>query len=198
MSSEPKQPGRYVLGDAPYQRQDHATFETKPPAYFNGRWDSGAGYERWRSTEERPHTPTRGKEAVYVSHHRLLAVIACYPIDMPISEILDHMHGRDVHHNCPDIEENRGIPWDNRHDGLEVLGHGEHSSITQAEQRAWAEDAKQRALSDAQPPGSEGGERCRRCGDEDGPLATSDGFEGTRCLDCATEEANGKPISVGI
>jgi glycogen synthase len=46
--------------------------------------DSGGGYEHWRSSEERPHTPRDGKESVYASHHRLLAVVACYPDDMAV------------------------------------------------------------------------------------------------------------------
>lgn len=198
--SETEQPdsGSHVLRPRKEHLSQIARFETKPPAYINGKRDSGAGYERWRSYEERPHTSRQGKESVYVSHHRLLAVVACYPLEMPIDEILDHLHGRDVHHNCPESEKDWGIPWDNRHDCLEVLGHGEHSSVTNSQQRAWAEDAKRRALSDDQPPGVRAGEQCCRCGEDDSPLATSEGFEGVRCLDCATEEANGEPIDVGL
>lgn len=50
-----------------------ARFETKVGS------GSGAGYERWRSYEYRPSTDPDGKEDVYVAHHRLLAVVECYP-----------------------------------------------------------------------------------------------------------------------
>ncbi|WP_435073496.1 hypothetical protein [Halorubrum sp. HHNYT27] len=52
---------------------------------------SGAGYERWRSTEHRPYTATSGREDVYVAHHRLPAVVECYPVDEPIESVLDDL-----------------------------------------------------------------------------------------------------------
>ncbi|ADJ14432.1 hypothetical protein [Halalkalicoccus jeotgali] len=181
----------YVLGRAPIQQMAYARFETKPPTP-NG--DTGAGYERWRSYEYRPETPGQEKEDVYVSHHRLLAVIACYPIEMPIEEVLEDLKGQDVHHNCPDVDGDRGIPWDNRHDGIEVLDHGEHSSITQAEMRAFAEDIRrERECSSA-----ENATRCERCDTRDGPFGTADGFDGVRCLECAVREADGGPIDMGV
>lgn len=186
----------HVLGPTHGNTSRTATFETKPATYSNGRWNSGSGYEHWRSTEFRPHTPRGSSESVYASHHRLLAVVACYPMSMPIEDVLDDLRGSDVHHNCPDVDDDWGIPWDNRHDCLEVLGHGEHSSITQAQQRAWAEDAKRKGVSEALPQGSKGSERCRRCDETEGPLATSEGFDGTLCIQCATDESDGEPINV--
>ena len=184
----------YVLGDAPPQRKDYATFETKPPNYTaTGKRDSGAGYERWRSYEYRPETRGVEKEDVYVAHHRLLAVIACYPLEMPIEEILEDLDGKDVHHNCPDVEKNHGVPWDNRHDGLETLTHGGHSKITTTQMRAWGEDAKRQAEEPPEPDE----EGCVSCDDTDGPLATSEDFSGKRCISCATEAADGGTIDVG-
>lgn len=138
---------KYVIGDVPPQQNGYATFRTKPPNYTkDGKRDSGAGYERWRSYECRPETSGTEKEHVYVAHHRLLAVIACYPEDMPLSEILTDLRGKEVHHNCPDAEGNWGIPWDNRHDVLEPVDGYVHSMITNVQLRAFAEDAKRQAF----------------------------------------------------
>lgn len=93
-----------------------ARFETKPGA------GSGAGYERWRSYEMRPSTAAEGKEDVYVAHHRLLAVVECYPSQMSIEAILRDLDGKDVHHR-------NGIKWDNRPSNLEPIDHGEHSRL---------------------------------------------------------------------
>lgn len=176
-------PAEYVLGDAPPQRHDFARFETKPPS----PGDTGAGYERWRSWEYRPETSRQGKEDVYVYVHRLLAIVECYPGDMPIDEVLRDLDGKDVHHQS-------GVKWDNRPEILEVIDHGHHSSLTQSQMRAFGEDAKQQAKSDA--PADP--DRCERCGDTDGPFGTSDGFDGVRCLDCATAECDGEPIDMGV
>ena len=93
-----------------------ARFETK------GGDGSGAGYERWRSWERRPSSDVDGKEDVYVPHHRLLAVVECYPETMPIGAILRDLDGKDVHHE-------NSVKWDNRPSNIEVLGHGEHTKL---------------------------------------------------------------------
>lgn len=51
--------------------------------------------------------------------HRLQAVVACYPEDMPVSEILDDMDGKETHHKS-------GYGLDNRPDNLEMLTTREH------------------------------------------------------------------------
>lgn len=184
----------YVVGDAPPQRQDSATFETKPTGYDRrGRQDTGGGYERWRSYEYRPETAGDRKEDVYVAHHRLLAVVACYPDDMAVGEILDHLDDKDVHHSAPETDRDVGVPWDNRPDAIEVVEHGRHSAITQREMKAWAEAAKEQARA---PPPSAAPDECRRCGDAADVLAESAAFEGRRCLDCATATAGGATIEV--
>ena len=91
-------------------------FETKAGA------GSGAGYERWRSYELRPSTAADGKEDVYVAHHRLLAVVECYPSTMSLEAILRDLDGKDVHHR-------NGIKWDNRPSNLEPIDHGEHAKL---------------------------------------------------------------------
>lgn len=152
MSSNTDQSDRYVLGGADPRRQDHASFETKPsvPEY------TGGGYEHWRSYEARPHTPGDDKEGVYCSHHRLLAVIACYDLETPIDEVLADLDGKDVHHRSP------SVPWDNRPENLEVRSHGDHSTLTQTQRRAWAADKKRQVEQEASQPAARG--ECEHCG----------------------------------
>jgi len=147
---------------------------------------TGGGYERWRSKEYRPESPRDGKEDVYVYHHRLLAVVACYDPSMRIEDVLADIRGSDVHHES-------GCPFDNRPGNLAVLDHGEHSSTTQAQKRAWAEDAKR----EADEQSVEASDVCAGCGAESEFLATSEGFEGARCLECAKRDAEGHSIEVG-
>lgn len=173
----------YVVGDSNWRKPPSLQF--KPAAYYNGSWDSGAGYARFRSTEHDPTKPGDRKTDVYVNHHRLLAVVACYPDDMAMRDILDHLDGRDVHHKS-------GMKCDNRPDNLEVTDHGGHSAITQAQMRAYAEDAKRSAESFEDHAADE----CSACGDSEATLATSTGFEGVRCLSCATAAADGNPIEL--
>ena len=93
-----------------------ARFETKPGS------DSGSGYERWRSYEFRPSTDVKGKEDVYVAHHRLLAVVECYAASTPLWAILADLDGKDVHHA-------NAVKWDNRPENIETIDHGEHAAL---------------------------------------------------------------------
>lgn len=176
----------YVAGRPHPNQQQYATYYTKPssPGY------TGGGYKLWRSNEERPHTPTQGKEDVYVAGHRLLAVSECYPSDMPISEILEDMKGKDVHHTTGFPSANFGDSPNFDEPGIEVIGHGEHSSITQVEMRAWGEDAKR----EVETPDVL---RCVRCDDvlEEVKL-TSDDWDGPACHDCAKVMNDDAAISV--
>ena len=181
-------PSAYVVGDASPQRQDYARFETKAGD------GTGAGYERWRSWEWRPETSRQSKEDVYVPHHRLLAVVACYPADMAVGEILEHMHGMDVHHSAPEVDRDAGIKWDNRPDAIEVIDHGRHSAVTQAEMRAWAADAKRTI--ETETNAKRNGDGCTRCGADASTLAEIAGEDGEYCLDCAQTVADGREIRV--
>ena len=172
----------YQYGPVHPNTQDYATYYCKP--WTHGC--TGSGYMLWRSTEWRDHTPRQAKEDVYVAEHRLLAVVACYDSDTPIEEVLADLDGKDVHHKS-------GMPADNRPDNLAVIDHGRHSTITQADRRAWAADAKreveQETFDDA--------ERCPGCGQEIDVECTSPGFSGVRCVSCAKGECDGEPIEVG-
>lgn len=183
----------YTLGPVPAQQTPWARFETKPsPVYSDGTRDSGGGYERWRSYEHRPETRGTNKEDVYVAHHRLLAVVACYPADMPVGEILADLHGKDIHHTAPEADGDRGVEWDNRPACLQVISHGRHAEITQAERLAWAQDAKE----DVEEATRTVEDRCSRCGSEAETLATSEDFDGNLCLPCAKDASDGAPIEV--
>ena len=69
------------------------------------------GYERW------DYQDNDDRRVVRV--HRLLAV-AEYGIDA--------VAGMDVHHR-------NGIPWDNRPSNIELLEHGEHTSLHESQRR---------------------------------------------------------------
>ena len=176
----------YVTGRANWRTLP--TPRTKPPSYTGGSWDTGAGYERFRSKEHDPTHPRDGKTDVYVYHHRLLAVVACYPDDMAVRDILDHMDGRDVHHSAPEVDAETGVKWDNRPECLTVVDHGSHSAVTQAQMRAWAEDDKRQA--EAIERGQVGTQRCERCDDDADILVTGDDFDGQRCLTCAKQQTD--------
>lgn len=148
-----------------------ARFETKPGS-------RSGGYERWRSYEFRPHTSRQGKEDVYVYHHRLLSLLD-FPLSMPIEDCLREMSGSDVHHE-------NGIKWDNRLDNLELLDHREHARLTnsapsQAEQRAFAEDARGDLAPDRE------GNRCPRCDERADTLLTSPAYDGRLCPACSVD-----------
>lgn len=173
----------YVRGPVHGNVKDTATFETKPSViYSDGSRDSGGGYERWRSTEYREHTPGDRREDVYVYHHRLLAIVACYPLDMPLPEILEDMRGSDVHHESE--EHDRGVEWDNRPETLSVVDHGDHASITasapsRTELRAWHEDAKREQQAQQGPP------RCPRCREESDLWFEHEESGKVVCVDCS-------------
>ncbi|GAA0305616.1 hypothetical protein [Halarchaeum salinum] len=166
----------YVVDEVTGRRRRTASWETKPTCHGY----TGGGYERWRSVEWRPESSRRAREDVYVAHHRLLAVVACYDADQPLGEVLDDLRGKDVHHRS-------GVEWDNRPGNLEVLDHGRHASVTQAQMRAWASDAKEAVESeeDATPRS----EVCASCGGED-PCARVEGVSGLLCLECATSSGS--------
>lgn len=187
----------HVVGPSAY-RSPHARFETKPsPVYRdwvdrNGdrkiRRDSGGGYERVRSWEYDPRLDT--KRDAYAAIHRLCAVAWLLPPDAPLSAL----DGMDVHHSAPEVEADRGIEWDNREDCLSLKEHGRHSEITQAQMRAWAEDAKRRV--EREQNGEHLVERCERCSAEADTFAESDDWSGRYCLDCALAASEGAPIRI--
>ena len=171
----------YVRGPTHGNTNATATFEYK--AGTPGH--TGGGYPRWRSTEYREHTPGTRREDVSVPVHRLCAVAWLFEDGVTAAEILGEgrMVGADVHHTL-------GMPSANLEDCLELRDHGTHSEITQAQVRAWGEDAKRQADADPEP------DVCADCGDAADVLATSAGFEGQRCLDCARKADPDAPIEV--
>lgn len=169
----------YVLGPSTYRKLPR--LETKPDA----------GYERFRSYEITPGKQEYRKRDVYVYAHRLLALVHPDVVDLPIGDALEYLDGRDVHHK-------NSIKFDNRLDNLELLDHARHASITQSELRdltkAAAADAKREQ--EAETEDRLGADRCPGCGTETETLATSPGFEGERCLECAMMEADGAEIQL--
>lgn len=170
----------YVVGETDPNTLPVARFEFKRPSPDH----TGGGYPRHRSVEWCPHTARQSSQDVFVPVHRLTAVAWCYGLEWSVGEILADMDGKDVHHEL-------GMPSANIEGELEVIGHGDHSSVTQAERRAWAEDEKrardgQARLDDA--------ERCAtpRC---DCEVAARVGGE-QYCLEHATENADGETIEV--
>lgn len=178
----------YVIGPTDPRTKKCATFEHAKPG--DG---SGAGYERWRSTEYRPHTARQSSEDVYVSVHRLQALLLPELFEKPIEDAIAELDGADVHHS-------NGVKWDNRlsrreADGetnLEVLDHGEHASVTQSEMRAWAEDAKQQAATAEPEPAPTAG--CTRCGTTDDMYVVADDLAGHVCVECTVEVDSSGPF----
>lgn len=177
----------YVLGPVHGNTQPYATYETKQSAeYADGRTGSGGGYTRWRSWEYRPETPGEDKEDVYVAVHRLHYLTHPDLDGVSLDEALRELAGCDIHHT-------NGCRFDNRHENYELLSHAEHSSRTQAEIRAYGEDAKEAAHT---PPGEEP-TWCPGCHEEIETPCRSDGYDGVRCLECAKRDCNGCRIHLG-
>lgn len=177
----------YVRGPT-YARTARPTFEFKPSATGY----TGGGYARVRSWERREHTPGDGTDDVFVSVHRLAAVAWHLPDGTLGDDVrLADLDGQDVHHTQPDAD-TRGMPAANGPEWTRVESHADHSSITQAEMRAYGEDAKRAARDDS--PGDD--ETCIRCGDAPELACRSEDWDGVACHDCATTLSQGSPIEV--
>lgn len=160
-----------------YARTDAASFEFKPSATGY----TGGGYARWRSRERRAHTPGAGTDDVFVSVHRLAAVVWCYDSDEPLADVLADLADKDVHHRL-------GFPSANGEAFIEVRDHGGHSSITQTQKRAFAESAKRDAEREATR------RACEACGATEGTFARVDGA--TFCLECASDRPTSGQIEI--
>jgi len=180
----------YVRGPTGPQVHRTPTFEFKA-ATPGG---TGGGYPRVRSTERRPHTARQGREGVAVSIHRLCALAWLVPDEMTAADVLaaDLLAGHDVHHTL-------GMPSANLESHLQLVEHGSHSEVTQAEMRAWAADSKRTAgVVDGSPQasGRDASRVCARCGAESETLCTWAGTEDRYCPECAAREADGATIEV--
>jgi hypothetical protein len=208
----PRSAFRYLRGPSGARR--HARVDTKPTYVkretrdADGRiqavTDTGGGYERIRSNERDPRAPSDGAGDVYVSHHRLLAVawaIAFHPDADADGRIIDPDHegvvdmaaldGIDIHHDAPELGGERGVEWDNREACLYAIEHGAHSGLTNAEKRAYAEDAKRLRDGDERLPTSDG---CAGCGAEPDATVAGDRY----CLECATDAASGTDETIEV
>lgn len=161
--------------------QPFARFEHAKPGH-----GSSAGYERCsRRNTDRTSRPTAEK----MSMSRIIGCSrssSAYPAEQPIKSVLDDLAEKDVHHH-------NGIKWDNRPGNIEPVEHAWHASITQEQVRALAEDEKRerrRAVNLVDE------NTCGGCGKPTELLATSPGFDGKRCLECARQEYDGEPTEV--
>lgn len=175
-------PHRYVVGAASPQRDATASFEFKAPDPDR----TGGGYPRWRAWEYRPETPGDRKEDVYVAVHRLAAVAWLLPDGTLGEDVhLAELDGVDVHHEL-------GMPAANVEDELALVEHGTHSEVTQAQMRAWGEDAKRTVADDG--PADE--ERCEHCGAAADVRCRSPDWDGAVCMGCAQRLSEDAPIEV--
>ena len=184
---------RHVRG--PSRARKHARLETRPTA---GPRDSAGGYERVRSTERVESDPRNHAIDVYAAHHRLLAVAwnvdradgtPTLPEGYEGVVDMDAIAGDDVHHDAPEADAERGVPWDNREACLVVEDHGRHAGLTNAERRAYARDEQK--LRDGDETLSPDG--CVTC-DAEETAATFDDEDAEYCLECATEQADGRTV----
>jgi len=183
----------YLRGESRARR--HARLETKPTYVEKTTWrdgrpravvNTGGGYEHFRSTE--------AGEQVYASHHRLLALawnVHNAETGAPLLDadnregVIDTsaLAGVDVHHAAPEADDpDATFGWDNREACLSWVDHGRHSALSDAQKRAYAEDAKRVRDGDVTPDR----DVCAGDGCEAEPAAA---VGGTRyCIACATEQ----------
>lgn len=172
----------YVRGETHPNTLPVARFEFKRPSPGH----TGGGYPRWRSVEWCEHTSRRSSQDVFVPVHRLSAVAWCYGDGWGVSEILTDMDGKDVHHEL-------GLPSATVESELSVIDHGEHSSVTQAERRAWARDEQR-----AREQGGWGDDGCPECGAEVQNGGATVGATSGLCLSCATAEAKATDAQIEL
>lgn len=187
---------RHVRG--PSRARKHARLETRDR---DGPRDSGGGYERIRSCERVESDPRDHAIDVYAAHHRLLAVawnvsrkesgLSVLPEGYEGVVDMGELVGDDVHHDAPEADAERGIPWDNRECVLTVEDHGRHAGLTNTERRAYARDAQKLRDGDETLPG--GG--CDGC-DAEETKATFENTDAEYCLNCAREQANGRTVQI--
>lgn len=178
----------HVLGPT-YSRRRTPRFEFKPSSTNY----TGGGYARIRTSERRETTAGDGADDVFVSIHRLCAVawydsLADAPEDVTAADILrsGELAGMDVHHTL-------GMPSANGEDLLEIIDHGGHSEVTQAQKRAWGEDAKQQVFEFSEDDVLDW--TCDNCGERD-PEVHCRVSDMDVCLDCSTVLADGSPIEI--
>lgn len=184
----------HAIGSSTYHKP-RAYFETKPPnppVKGSGR---SQGYERWRSWELRPDKFGERKGEVYVYVHRLAAVAwkfdeYGYGDECDMAGLLEELDGTDIHHEAPEAPGKPGVPWDNREESLHARSHGRHSEITQAQQRAWAETAKERAFGEPEP------DRCPECHEPIEMECSIAAVDSPVCLDCAISLSDDERIEV--
>lgn len=175
----------YVRGET-YAQSDRPTFEFKA----SSPGSTGGGYPRIRSTEWRDHTSRRASEDVYVSVHRLAAVAWHLPDGTLGDDVrLADLDGYDVHHTL-------GMPSANGEDLTELLEHGGHSSVTNAQVRAWGEDAKESADDAGEVATEPDDGTCVDCGDELDTACRSPDWDGLACPECAGRLSDGAAIEV--
>lgn len=177
----------YVRGTT-YARKERPTFEYKPSSTNY----TGGGYARVRSSEYRDHTAGDGTDDVFVSVHRLAAVAWLLPDgELGTDVFLSDMGGMDVHHTQPDRDA-PGMPASNGEDWLELIDHGGHSEVTQAQMRAWGEDAKKQATLEYDETDVPD-DRCAECDEPDPDCRVG---EKLVCLECSMKVDADGPIEV--